>query len=110
MTPLLWLPRLALLSLTGCVLILGLGLCRLLWDAWIGITRRRSERAEQTLRQASLTNVLAAEVLAQITKQRVTIDAQRGFAEVTARNDEECAEIISQSPFFLPTHWLRGQP
>lgn len=102
MTPLLWLPRLALLCFTGCVLILGLGLCRLLWHAWTGITTRRAQRAEQTLRHASLTNILAAEVLAQITTQRVTVDDETGIVMVTCRHPEEGAEIVATSAVFRP--------
>lgn len=110
MTPLpvglLWLPRLALLLWTGIVLVALASLCNVLWSAWSGITLRRTERAEQTLRHASLTNVLAAEVLAQIRIQRVALDPETGALTVTARSEEEAAEILSQSGLCFP----RGQP
>lgn len=73
------------------------------WAAWDNWTERRAiaqaERQEQTLAHARQTNALAAEVLAQVERKRVTVD-RRGFALVRASCPEEAANIVAQSSAF----------
>jgi hypothetical protein len=59
----------------------------------------RAQRQESALHRARVINIVAAEVLAQVERKRVTVD-RMGFALVTASCPEEAATIMSQSAAF----------